>query len=127
MEKTVINHAIRKRNRDAVELLSTAGAEIYRACVNSKDLRFAVLDDVFFDTIESLVNACVDFNCDGESILIPAIQKNRQKVVQAFLEAVTSVLGKAQHGRSALELAVLSRNRNIIKALIEKDIEIQRR
>lgn len=73
-----------------------------------------IKSNVSLEIIEKLVKACTNFQSDAESYLILAIQKYRQKVVRAFLEGGASVRGTDQNGRSALEVAVLSQNGNII-------------
>ena len=95
---TVLFHAVRRGDREIVELLLSAGANV---------------DQVITDGYDK-----------GKTPLIFAAENNKQEIVRALLANVEKVNQSDNAGCTALYQAAYKDNLEIVKALLEKDADV---
>jgi hypothetical protein len=118
---TALEHAVRNANREMVQLLLSAGANVNLKNSSGQTVLMMVDDDATSDLMWDLLNAGakVDLRDDaGNTALMEAASANNLEAVRALIDAGAKTDIKNDHKQTALILAAAEGNVNIVRSLV---------
>ena len=127
---TALEHAVRNGNRDMVQLVLGAGADV-NSRNESKETPLMMLgEQATADIVWDLINAGAKIELkdeEGDTALINAATEKNLPVLTALLHASAKVDAKNNEGQTALMVAVSNNQRANIKALIRAGADMNAR
>ncbi|HKP46186.1 MAG TPA: ankyrin repeat domain-containing protein [Pyrinomonadaceae bacterium] len=118
---TALEHAVRNANREMVQLLLAAGADVNAKDSAGETVVMMLDDDATADLIWDLINAGAKVNQkdnNGSTALMQAAETENIEAVRTLLDAGAEVEAADAEGRTALMHAAASGNVNVARALI---------
>lgn len=118
---TALEHAVRNANREMVQLLISAGANV-NLKNNSGETVLMMLDgDATSDLVWDIINVGARVNSkdnSGNTALMQAATTNNLDAVETLLDAGAEVDARNKRGQTALMLAAAEGNVNIVRTLV---------
>ena len=118
---TALEHAVRNANREMVQLLLSAGANVNAQDSNGETILMELDHDATSDLVWDLINAGAKVNLEdasGNTALMAAASSDNLEAVRTLLDAGANMEAKNRDGRTALMLAATEGHVNIVRALI---------
>lgn len=118
---TALEHAVRNANREMVQLLITAGANVNLENAIGETVIMMMDSDSTSDLAWDLINAGAKLNVvdvAGNTPLIEVADSNNPDVLKTLLEAGAQVNAKNSEGKTALMIAAAEGLVNNVRALI---------
>ena len=125
-----LEHAIQNANRDMVQVLLWAKADVNARNDSGQTVLMMLGDKITSDIVWDLINAGVKVNLrdnDGDTALIEAARSNNLDVLKTLLEAGAKVNAKNNDGQTPLMMAASEGLINNLKALILAGADINAR
>jgi hypothetical protein len=129
-DSTALEHAVLNSNREMIQLLLWAGADVNARDKSGRTALMLLGDNITSDTVWDLINAGAKVNLrdnDGDTALIEAAACNNLEVVRALLDAGAKVNAKNNEGETALMQAANEGLVNNVRALILAGADINAR
>lgn len=118
---TALEHAVKNGNREMVQLLLSAGANVNAKNASGETVLMMPGDDATSDLIWDLLNAGVGVNLkdkSGATALMRAAASNNLEALKTLLDAGAELNTKDKQGRTALILAASEGYVNNVRALV---------
>ena len=118
---TALEHAVKNANREMVQLLLSAGANVNAKNAEGETVLMMLDDDATGDLVWDLLNAGADVNLkdnSGATALMQIAVSNNLEALKTLLDAGAKVDGKNKLGRTALMLAAAEGFVNNVRALV---------
>jgi Carboxypeptidase regulatory-like domain/Ankyrin repeats (3 copies) len=125
-----LEHAIQNANRDMVQVLLWAKADVNARNDSGQTVLMMLGDKITSDIVWDLINAGAKVNLrdnDGDTALIEAARSNNLDVLKTLLEAGAKVNAKNNDGQTPLMMAASEGLINNVKALILAGADINAR
>jgi hypothetical protein len=124
---TALEHAVRNANREMVQLLLSAGANVNAQNRGGETVLMMMDQDATSDLVWDLINAGAKvelINNGGNTALMEAASTNNQELLKTLLEAGANVNVKNKQGQTALMMAASEGLVNNIRTLILAGAEV---
>jgi hypothetical protein len=118
---TALEHAVKNANREMVQLLLSAGANVDAKNEAGETVLMMLDEDATNDLVWDLINAGAKVNLkdrSGNTALMAAASANNLETIKTLLDAGARVDTKNEDGQTALMLAASDGHVNIVRALI---------
>ncbi|HEY8184728.1 MAG TPA: ankyrin repeat domain-containing protein [Pyrinomonadaceae bacterium] len=118
---TALEHAVKNANREMVQLLLSAGANVNAKNREGETVLMMLDDDATTDLVWDLINAKADVNLksdSGSTALMQVAVSNNLEALKTLLDAGAEVNAKDKQGRTALMLAASEGLVNNVRALV---------
>jgi hypothetical protein len=118
---TALEHAVKNANREMVQLLLSAGANVNAKNEDGETVLMMLDDDATSDLVWDLVNARADVNLKskaGTTALMQLAASNNLEGLKTLLDAGAEVNARNKAGRTALMLAASEGYVNNVRALV---------
>lgn len=118
---TALEHAVRNANREMVQLLLSAGANVNAKDTSGETVLMMLDDDATSDLVWDLINAGATVNVKdeaGNTALLQASTANNLEAVKTLIDAGAEVNAKNKEGRTALLQAASEGYVNIVRTLV---------
>ncbi len=120
-DTTALEHAVRNANREMVQLLLSAGADVNKAADSGETVLMMLDDDATSDLIWDLINAGANVNRKdkfGSTALMAVAASNNLEALKTLLDAGAEVSAKNEEGQTALMLAASGGHVNNVRTLV---------
>ncbi|HYJ87141.1 MAG TPA: ankyrin repeat domain-containing protein [Pyrinomonadaceae bacterium] len=120
-ETTALEHAVRNANREMVQLLLSAGADVNKTNDVGETVLMMLDDDATSDLTWDLINAGANVNRKdkfGTTALMEIAASNNMEALKTVLDAGAEVNAKNEEGQTALMLAASGGYVNSVRALV---------
>jgi len=120
-DTTALEHAVRNANREMVQLLLSAGADVNKTNDSGETVLMMLDDDATSDLIWDLVNAGANVNRKdkfGTTALMEVAASNNMDALKTLLDAGAEANAKNEEGQTALMLAASGGFVNSVRALV---------
>ena len=118
---TALEHAVKNANREMVQLLLSAGANVNAKNAEGETVLMMLDDDATGDLVWDLLNARADVNVKdgaGNTALMQAAISNNLEALKTLLDAGAEVNARNKLGQTALMLAASEGFVNNVRALV---------
>ncbi|MEP6636434.1 MAG: ankyrin repeat domain-containing protein [Acidobacteriota bacterium] len=118
---TALEHAVKNANREMVQLLLSAGANVNAKNAEGETALMMLDDDATSDLVWDLLNAGADVNLKnntGATALMQAAVFNNLEALKALLDGGAEVNAKDKEGRTSLMLAAAEGFVNNVRTLV---------
>jgi hypothetical protein len=118
---TALEHAVRNANREMVQLLLAAGADVNAKNTSGETVLMMVDDDATADMIWDLINAGAQVNAHDDNGMTPLMEvamSGNVEAVKTLLEAGAKVDSRNVDKQTALMIAASSGEVNMVRALV---------
>ena len=118
---TALEHAVKNANREMVQLLLSAGANVNAKNPEGETVLMMLDDDATGDLVWDLLNARADVNLkdkSGTTALMQIAVSNNLEALKTLLDAGAEVNARNKLGRTALMLAASEGFVNNVRALV---------
>jgi hypothetical protein len=118
---TALEHAVRNSNREMVQLLIAAGANVNLKDESDETALMMLDSDATSDLVWDLINAGARVSLKdnvGHTALMRAASANNLEAVKALIEAGAEVDARNNQGQTALMLAAAEGNVNVVRTLV---------
>ena len=129
-QDTALEHAVRNGNRDMVQVLLWAKADVNARDKHGQTVLMMLSEDVTSEIIWDLINAGAKVNLrdeDGDTALIAVAEVNNVDALKTFLDAGAKVNVSNNDGQTALMMAASSGLVNNLRALILAGADVNAR
>jgi ankyrin repeat protein len=120
-DTTALEHAVRNANREMVQLLLSAGADVNKTNDAGETVLMMLDDDATSDLIWDLINAGGGVNRkdkSGATALMQVAASNNLEALKTLLDAGAEVDARNEEGQTALMLAASEGVVNNVRALV---------
>ena len=120
-DTTALEHAVMNANREMVQLLLAAGADVNKTNDAGVTVLMMLDDDATSDLIWDLINAGAKVNLkdkSGATALMQVADSNNPEALKTLLDAGAEVNAKNEEGQTALMLAASEGLVNNVRALV---------
>jgi hypothetical protein len=118
---TALEHAVRNANREMVQLLLSAGADVNKTNYVGETVLMMLDEDATSDLTWDLINAGANVNRkdkSGTTALMEMAASNNMDALKTLLDAGAEVNAKNEEGQTALMLAASGGYVNSVRALV---------
>ena len=118
---TALEHAVRNANREMVQLLISAGANVNTKNESGETVLMMLDDDATSDLVWDLLNAGATVNLQddaGNTALMQAATTNNLEMLKALIDAGAEINTRNKAGRTALIFAASEGFINIVRTLV---------
>jgi len=118
---TALEHAVKNANREMVQLLLAAGADVNAKNAEGETVLMMLDDDATSDLVWDLLNAGATVNVknnSGATVLMRAAVSENLEALKTFLDAGAEVNTRDKEGHTALMLAASEGLVNNVRALV---------
>lgn len=118
---TALEHAVRNANREMVQLLISAGANVNTKNESGETVLMMLDDDATSDLVWDLINAGAKVNVQddaGNTALMQAATANNLEMLKALIDAGAEINTRNKAGRTALIFAASEGSINIVRTLV---------
>lgn len=129
-QDTALEHAVRNGNRDMVQVLLWAKADVNARDSDGQTVLMMLSEDVTSEIIWDLINAGGKVNLrdnDGDTALIAVAEVNNVDALKALLDAGAKVNASNNDGKTALMIAASSGLVNNLRTLILAGADVNAR
>lgn len=129
-QDTALEHAVRNANRDMVQVLLWAKADVNARDKYGETVLMMLSEKVTSEIVWDLINAGAKVNVrdnDGDTALISVAEVNNPDVLKTLLDAGAKVNGSNNDGKTALMMAASSGLVNNLRALILAGADVNAR
>jgi ankyrin repeat protein len=129
-QESALEHAVRNGNRDMVQVLLWAKADVNARDTHGQTVLMMLSDEVTSEIVWDLINAGAKVNIrdnDGDTALISAAEANNPDALKTLLDAGAKVNATNNNGKTALMLAASSGLVNNVRALILAGADVNAR
>ena len=127
---TALEHAVRNGNRQMVQLLLAAGADVNTRDEGGQTVLMMVNEDATTDLVWDLLNAGANVNQkdkEGNTPLIEAAGVNSIEVLRTLLDAGADITAKNEEGETPLMMAASAGLVNNVRALLLAGSDLNQR
>lgn len=120
-ETTALEHAVRNANREMVQLLLTAGADVNAKNASGETVLMMIDADATADLTWDLLNAGADVNMKDDeknTALMRAASLNNLEALKVLLEAGADINAENDEGLTPLMQASAEGHVNVVRALV---------
>jgi hypothetical protein len=118
---TALEHAVRNANREMVQLLLSAGANVNLKNESGETVLMMLDGDATSDLVWDIINVGAKVNSQdnaGNTPLMQAATSNNLDAVKTLIDAGAKVDARNKRGQTALMLAASEGNVNIVRTLV---------
>ena len=118
---TALEHAVKNANREMVQLLLAAGADVNAKNFSGETVLMMIDSDATSDLVWDLINAGADVHLkdtSGNTALMQAADADNVDAVRTLLDAGAEIDVANNQGSTALMMAASSGNVNVVRALV---------